>query len=277
MIAKIKIELGEVQKTLLLPLLERARESDKPDPLIRDNFARDIVGKLDFDFNLIADARPGYSSDFNPTIARAFSIDQTLIRLIGEHPDLTVVNIGAGLDTTFCRVDNGKIHWYDLDFPDTIALRRKLIPESERNEYIAKSILDKTWYKDIKVRGSKVFFMASGVLCYVKLENVKGLLLDLAEEFPGSEIMFDIMSRFLVLAGNIQRWRKIGLGKSAYMKWGLGSARKFRTLSKKVRVLEDYPIFTKVPVKKDWDQRTLSQIKMMNAFGWFRIARLGLG
>jgi len=257
--------------------MERARESGKPDPLIKDDYARDIVERLDFDNSLFADMRPGCGMDFNPAVARAYTIDQTLIKMIEKYPDMTVVNIGAGLDTTFRRVDNGKIRWYDLDFPDTIDLRRELLPESERDEYIPKSILDKTWYKDIRVRGAKVFFMASGVLCYVKPDGVKGLFLDLIEEFPESEILFDIMSRFLVWMGNIQRLRKMGLDKSAYIKWGLNSAKKFGRWSGKIHVMEEYPIFARVPVNKEWNEKTISQIKTMNFFKWFKMVHLKLG
>jgi hypothetical protein len=45
---------------------------------------------------------------------------------IEKHPEATIVNIGCGLDTTFSRIDNGKIQFYELDLPDVIALRKNL-------------------------------------------------------------------------------------------------------------------------------------------------------
>lgn len=33
-------------------------------------------------------------------------------------------NLGCGLDTTFERVDNGLLQWYDLDLPDAVELRK---------------------------------------------------------------------------------------------------------------------------------------------------------
>src|SRR5664280_281176 len=104
---------------------------------------------------------------------RAYHIDSIIIKIIADFPDATIVNIGAGLDTTFQRIDNGKIFWYDLDLQDTIELRRKLIPESERNRFISKSVLDFTWCKDIEVIRSKVIFIAAGVLCYFDKESVR--------------------------------------------------------------------------------------------------------
>ncbi len=58
---------------------------------------------------------------------RAFHLDSAVKQFIRQYPDATIVNIGAGLDTTFFRVDNAKIFWYDLDLPDTMELRCKLI------------------------------------------------------------------------------------------------------------------------------------------------------
>jgi len=55
------------------------------------------------------------------------------------------VNISAGLDTMFYRVDNGSIRWYDIDLPNVIALRRQLLPETARTTLIARSIFDPSW------------------------------------------------------------------------------------------------------------------------------------
>ena len=50
MTEKIKIDLGDVQKTLFLPLWGRAVESQKPHPLLVDETARKILEQADFDF-----------------------------------------------------------------------------------------------------------------------------------------------------------------------------------------------------------------------------------
>jgi O-methyltransferase involved in polyketide biosynthesis len=35
-----------------------------------------------------------------------------------------MVELGTGLNTRFERLDNGRVHWFDLDLPDVMALRR---------------------------------------------------------------------------------------------------------------------------------------------------------
>ena len=49
--------------------------------------------------------------------------------IISKNPDTVVINMGAGFDNRFERVDNGQIRWFDLDLPDSIAVRKKAFPE----------------------------------------------------------------------------------------------------------------------------------------------------
>jgi O-methyltransferase involved in polyketide biosynthesis len=46
----IRIDLGAVQETAMLPLLARVMEAVKESPILRDTFARDIVLRADYDF-----------------------------------------------------------------------------------------------------------------------------------------------------------------------------------------------------------------------------------
>ena len=53
-IEKISIDLGNVQKTLFLPLWGRAVESQKEHPELVDQTAVEIMKKVDYDFSAIA-------------------------------------------------------------------------------------------------------------------------------------------------------------------------------------------------------------------------------
>jgi O-methyltransferase involved in polyketide biosynthesis len=59
-------------------------------------------------------------------------------------------DISAGLDATLYRVYNGLIQWYDLELSPVIKVRKQVLPETDRVTYVAKSILDPIWCKDIK-------------------------------------------------------------------------------------------------------------------------------
>ena len=47
-------------------------------------------------------------------------------------PDGTVVALGEGLETQFCRVDNGRVRWVTVDLPETVALREQAAPPAPR-------------------------------------------------------------------------------------------------------------------------------------------------
>ncbi len=272
---KIKIDLGPVQKTLLIPLWGRAAEYEKKAPVISDKYAHDIVSRLDFDFQQMAGEMTNLVQ-VNCAI-RAYHIDNELKKIIAEFPDATIVNIGAGLDTTFHRVDNGRIHWYDLDVPDSMTLRKQLIPESARNKYIVASAFDKDWYSQVTECGSKVVFIAAGVLVYFREEQVKGLLLSLADAFPGSDMIFETYSQKMLEYRNKairQREKKSDLQQD--MHWGVKSGKVIARWSTKIKLVEQYGFYSRVPVT-DENKKVIRQFFLVNLFGWFRIVHLRLG
>ncbi len=57
-------------------------------------------------------------------------------------------------------------------------------------------------------RGAPCHFSAQGLLPYFQPDDVKRLVLELAERFPGSELVFDAMSPFMVRLHNRHPWVK---------------------------------------------------------------------
>jgi O-methyltransferase involved in polyketide biosynthesis len=244
---KTKMNLGNVQKTLLLPLWGRAKESQKPNPLIIDNAAVKLIDKIDYDFskwekNLDEISQLGW-------IFRCIHIDRTIKQFLEKHPKATVVNIGCGLDTTFERVDNGVLRWYDLDLPDVIDLRFKLIPMNERRKYIASSAFDTRWFDEILVKDN-VLFIAAGVLYYFEEAQIKRLFFKMADRFPRSEIIFDISSSFGVKMANRMVIKRSGMDEKSFLKWGLNNAHQIEKWDKRMKVLDAYPYFCSVDIKK---------------------------
>ena len=93
-------------------------------------------------------------------------------RNLTRYPSSSIVNIGCGLDTTFSRVDNGQITWYDLDLPDFIELRQKLIPNEERQQVLPFSLFDyDKWLPEIR-RNDNVFLLSLGVLYYFDEDSI---------------------------------------------------------------------------------------------------------
>jgi O-methyltransferase involved in polyketide biosynthesis len=236
MTEKMKIELGNIQRTLLLPLWGRAVETQKKEPLLVDKTAVEIVEQIACDFSAI-------SKDLSVIsllgwIRRSLLIDKAIKQFIEKHPKATIVNIGCGLDTTFERIDNGTIRWYDLDMPDTIELRRKFIQENERGQYIASSFLDYDWLNRLIIEDN-ILFIAAGVFYYFEEFQIKDFLHKIADLFPGSEIVFDATSPIGVKMANKMVIKNSGMDEKSFLKWGLKSSKTLQLWDSRIHILNE--------------------------------------
>lgn len=240
MTERVAVELGDVQKTLLLPLWGRAVETRKEAPLLVDRTAAEIIDKIDYDFSTIAKN----ISDITQFgwIARCLLIDKIVSSFLKEYPTASVVNIGCGLDTTFDRTDNGTVHWYDLDLPDVIELRKKFIPENERREFIASSFLAYDWLKRLGM-GNHILFIAAGVLYYFEESQVKEFFIKIADNFPGSEIVFDACSPRGVRVANKLVIRNAGMDEGSFLRWGVLDARELEAWDSRIKLLDQHLYF----------------------------------
>jgi O-methyltransferase involved in polyketide biosynthesis len=258
----LKIDLGAVEETLVIPLWARAKDAEKKDPIVNDTYARDIVAKIDYDFTKI---ETKYMENHQLVWSiRAYNFDNCVRDFLKNKNNPMVINIGAGLDTTFKRVDNGSVLWVNIEMPDVAALRQKLIPDSEREITIAKSVLDFTWIDDIsqQTKDRSLLFMAAGVLCYFDPNEVKILFRKLTDAYPSAHVLFDAMSRFTVWFSNRAIIKKSGMDSSARLKWHLKGASHLRRWVDTIKIIEEYPMFSRVPIKEDWSKKLIRDIKI---------------
>jgi O-methyltransferase involved in polyketide biosynthesis len=237
---KINLELGNVQKTLLLPLWGRATETQKKNPLLTDQTALAIISGIDYDFSAMA-ARINEITRL-AWIARSIHTDKVIRQFLAVHPRACIINLGCGLDTTFERVDDGSLFWYDLDLPDVIDLRKKFIAETARRKFISCSLLDDRWFGQV-TRGASVLLLASGVFYYFYEDQIRDLFARLADAFPGSELFFDAASPLGVRVANQVVIKAGGLDKSAELKWGLGKVKILEQWDPRIKILAAFPMF----------------------------------
>lgn len=269
---KIRVDLNNVHETLLLPLWGRAQAAHMRYPVLKDRRAVRLIEQLDYDFSGF---RAGLGSWQILLFAlRAKEFDAIVRDFIAEHPAATIVNIGAGLDTTFCRVDNGKIRWYDLDVPEVIRLRDKLLPQEGKARSIAKSMFDESFLNDIEAPQDEILFLLGGVLMYFDEEKVRSFLKMLSSRFPGAEAVFDSVSPLGRRVAN-RMVEKSGI-QGAPMKWGIRNAREMERWGAGFRLLERYPIALKTRIFLSWGVSAWLLMRLNNLLSLVSINRFRL-
>lgn len=194
--------LGGVSETLLMTLYVRARESQRPDGMIKDEKAVAMVDQIACDFSRLRMHR----HDEVAVIMRMRKFDEHVRHFLMRHPQGVVVHIGCGLDTRFDRVDNGHVEWFDLDLPDVMELRSKLLcSENGRCHPLATSVFDEHWFAEVEsCKPRRFMFIAEGVFPYFEEAQLRPLFLKLRDHFRGSELVCDAHTPFVIWADNLQ-------------------------------------------------------------------------
>ena len=196
---KYKIEKNTVQETLIITLYARKVCSQLYPNLYRDETAVSLINEIDYDFSEAEKNSRRLMQRFGSleVAMRQNDLAFEVKDYLKIHPNAAVVNLGCGLDNTGRACDNGSCKIYNLDFPDVIAVRNKLLPAGDREENIPCDLNNTEWFSKIDASGGAVFF-ASGVFYYFLTEQVKTLVQGMADAFSGGKLVFDAANRTAV-------------------------------------------------------------------------------
>ncbi|MCO5247606.1 MAG: class I SAM-dependent methyltransferase [Chitinophagales bacterium] len=252
-----ELNLGNVQKTLLLPLAARVFESKQKNSILHDPKSVEIANQLKFDYLKIC--REMTDVGVAALVVRAVKFDEHIRRFQQQHPYGKIITLGAGLDTSYYRCDNGLNQWYDLDLEDSLELRKELLPiENDRIHYLAKSLFDPSWIDDIGDISNGTLIQVPGVLPYFPKKDVKSFFQSVAPRLKGAELVVDVVSAFGILF--VQRKIHQSGMKDAHLQWSIFDAKEMETWSEHIKVAETelyfkgihtsgrYHLFTKIPM-----------------------------
>lgn len=178
-----KMTLTGVPETMLQTVYARARES-----LITDRKAEELIGRLDYDFSKAEKD----SAMRSGVVARTVVLDSMVAAWLAKHPGAVVVNIACGLDTRCYRVA-GYAHWYNLDLPETMAVRGKLLPEQGNISQIAMSAMD-DWSSRIEAQQAPVLVIIEGLTMYLRASDVRRIFDVIAAGFNRATVFVETMS-----------------------------------------------------------------------------------
>jgi O-methyltransferase involved in polyketide biosynthesis len=191
------------QESLFLTLGGRALDSRLPRPFLGDTMADEIITKVGYDLARF----PALTTKFLDPRSRVFDIavraktlDDLVRRFISDHPDAVVLDLGAGLDTRIFRVDPPPtVTWCDVDFPEVIGLRARVVPQHANARSISADLTDPNWLKDVP--GSRpAVIVADGLIAFLTEEVFVSLLSRLARHFPSGELAFNLYTRYAIWA-----------------------------------------------------------------------------
>ena len=224
-----KIRLSGVPETMLQTVYARAKETQTRGA-IRDEKAVELVGQLDYDFTLADSDKAMHSG----VIARTIVLDRMVEQYLAQRPGAVVVNIACGLDTRCYRM-KGYTHWYNLDLPETIAVRAKLMPEEGRISQLAQSAME-DWGGAVQEKGLPVLVIIEGLTMYLTEADVQRIFAVIASRFDKATVFVEVMNPTMA-----KRFKEKSIeGSKAKFTWGISDGKALAGLLPGFRYREEH-------------------------------------
>ena len=228
---KEKVKLSGVPETMLQTVYARAKES-RGRGAIHDPKAEELTRKLDYDFSL-ADKDTAMGSG---VIARTIVLDKLTKAWLASHPGAVVVNIACGLDTRCYRMPD-YAHWYNLDLPETMAVREKLLPESGTISQIAMSAMD-DWGSEIKEQNAPVLMIIEGLTMYLSERDVQRIFAVISNRLSQVTVFVETMNPMVV-----KHFKEKSIeGSHAKFTWGIKGGPALAALLPGFRFVEEHSL-----------------------------------
>ena len=226
-----KIKVSGVPETMLQTVYARAKES-RGRGAIHDAKAKELIEKLDYDFSL-ADKDTAMRSG---VIARTIVLDKLTKSWLAAHSGAVVVNIACGLDTRCYRM-SGYAHWYNLDLPETMAVREKLLPESGTISQIAMSAME-DWGSEISEQNVPVLILMEGLTMYLNAKDVQQIFKVISSRFSKATVFVETMNPMIV-----KRFKERSIESShAKFTWGIKNGKALAELLPGFRFVEEHSL-----------------------------------
>ena len=226
-----KPKLSGVPETMLQTVYARAKET-KTRGAIKDTKAVEIIDKINYDFSL-ADKDSAMHSG---VVARTIVLDKLANKYLAKNKGAVVVNIACGLDTRCYRM-NGYTHWYNLDLPETMAVREKLLPESGTISQIAMSAME-DWGSKISEQNVPVLIVIEGLTMYLNAKDVQQIFAVISSRFSQATIFVETMNPTIV-----RHFKEKSIDASnAKFTWGIKNGKALAELLPGFRFMEEHSL-----------------------------------
>ena len=177
--------MNNVNKTLYIPLYGKAYVSKKG-IILEDKKAEEIWEKEQF--ALKGKSKSKWLAYYMGMRSAVF--DNWLRNQMEQDNEAIIIHIGCGMDSRIERVGSQNHMWYDVDFPDVIAERKRYYKETDEYHMIESDARKNDWLNSFPT-GGKAIVVMEGVSMYFKREELKKSLKDLRDSFSEIHILMD--------------------------------------------------------------------------------------
>lgn len=176
----------------------RARETERPDAVFHDPFARRLAGERGEE---IAKAFPFHEKHAWSWITRTCAFDDIIREQLAQGVDL-VVNLATGLDARPYRMDlPSSLQWVEIDLPEILDYKERILSNEKPKCQIERFRVDlsdtavrRQLFASLGRRSRKGLIVSEGLLTYLSEQEVSTLAEDLAQVDSFQRWVFDIAS-----------------------------------------------------------------------------------
>ncbi len=176
--------IRDISDTARWVALYRAMESERPDALFRDPFARRLAGARGED--IVAALHGGRQMAW-PMIVRTAVMDEIILRLVHEQQVDVVLNLAAGLDARPYRLAlPSALRWIDADLPEILTYKEEQLRGERpvcRYEQAPGDLTDaevrRALFDRIHAHATRALVLTEGLLVYLPEARVVELARDL--------------------------------------------------------------------------------------------------
>lgn len=171
--------LEDIMDTARWIAFYRAIESERPDALFHDPFARLLADRRGEE---IARGLPKRRTSAWITAVRTRVFDEFILQAVSEGTE-TVLNLAAGLDTRPYRLGlPPSLQWIEVDFPTVLAYKQEKLANEQPLCLLERVPMDlansearKTLFARVGAQAEKVLVITEGFLLYLAPEQVADL------------------------------------------------------------------------------------------------------
>jgi methyltransferase (TIGR00027 family) len=259
--------ISHVSDTARWVAIYRAMESERPDAIFRDPYARRLGGAQG---EAIVRHMPKGAAFAWPMIVRTAVMDEIILRCVGQGVN-AVLNLAAGLDARPYRLDlPPALRWLHVDLPDMVAyVQGQMAGERPRCalEYVAADLTQpearRAAFARAAIGTGPALAIAEGLLVYLKPEQVGAMAEDLHAQSAIRWWLIDLASPRLVQLLERQWGRRLAAGNAP---WQFAPAEGTAFFAKHG--------WREVEFRSTWDESIRLKRMMRGAWLWRLLATL---